>query len=223
MDAASTSGKEKLPITNPLAQIKPSKEPKRYTLGEYLRREERSRERHEYFNGLIKTIPMAKGPHNEITANTVAALKQAVRLQKIIYRVFSNNQKIYLPELNYGLYPDALVVCEEPEYWDNEQLLLVNPLLIVEVLSKSTRRYDYGEKFSYYKSLPSFKEYVLIEQEECKVETWYREAPDLWRNTIVRDPAGILPLRALGCELLMADIYEHITFEKKTGEKTGKQ
>jgi Uma2 family endonuclease len=223
MDAASAHELQPHPVGNPLAQAKPAKPPKRHTLGEYLRREERSAEKHEYFDGIIKAIPMAKGPHNEITANTIAALKNAVKQLATIYRVFSNDQKIYIPELNVGLYPDALVVCEKPEYWDEEALLLTNPLLIVEVLSKSTRHYDYGSKFNYYKTLPSFKEYVLIEQTECRVETWFREAPDLWRNTVVSDLAEPLALRSLGCELRLADVYEHIAFEpQKVRGQTGK-
>lgn len=213
MDASSAQFLKKQHPDNPLAEIKPKRIPKRYTLGEYLRREERSRERHEYFDGIITPVPMAKGPHNEISANITAAIKNAVRQKKTVYRVFSNNQKIYLPELNIGYYPDALVVCEKPEYWDDEQLLLTNPLLIVEVLSKSTRNFDHNNKFSHYKTLPSFAEYVLIEQTHCQVETWFREAPDLWRTTTVKDPAGVLPLRSIGCELSMADIYEHIALE----------
>jgi Uma2 family endonuclease len=213
MDAASAQGAKKEKPDNPLAQIKSKRAPKLYTLGEYLRREESSRERHEYFNGIITPVPMAKGPHNEITANVIGALKNAIKKTDKVYRVFSNNQKIYIPELNAGYYPDVLVVSEKPEYWDDEQLLLTNPLLIVEVLSKSTRNFDHNNKFSHYKTLPSFNEYVLIEQTHCQVETWFREEPDLWRTTTVNDPAGMLHLRSVGSELSMAEIYEHISFE----------
>ncbi len=220
MDAASAQEVIKREKENPLAQIKPAKTPKRYTLGEYLRREERSRERHEYFDGIIKAVPMAKGPHNIISMNIGSALKVAIKTAGEKHVVFSNSQKVYFPELNFGVYPDVLVVCEKPEYWDEEELLLVNPLLIVEVLSKSTRHYDYSNKFAYYKTLPSFKEYVLIEQAQCKVETWFREEPDLWRNATVDAPAGQLPLRSIGCDILMADIYEHIAFEAVDAKAT---
>ncbi len=212
MNTASANRPDRADHDNPLMEIRPEAEPKLYTLGEYLRKEERSRVRHEYFNGIIQTMPMAKGPHNIITMNVGTALNVTLKVTGKKYIVFSSQQKIYLPELNFGLYPDVLVVCEAPEYYRDEQLLLTNPLLIVEVLSKSTRKYDSDNKFSYYKTLPSFQEYVLIEQSECRVETWYREGPDLWRNTIVSAPDGRLPLRSVGCELLMADVYEHIQF-----------
>lgn len=210
-------------VANPLAVLKPAKQARRYTLEQYLRREEKSLERHEYFDGTIIRVPMARGPHNEITANTVTAIKIAVKPLKKRYRVFSSNQKIYLPKLNFGLYPDALVVSEEPVYWDDNELLLVNPLLIVEVLSKSTRAYDRGDKFSEYKTLPSFKEYVLIEQNSCRVESLFREEPDLWRETIVTDPKGHIPLKSIGCSLSLADIYENIGFKTAQPKKPAKR
>lgn len=210
-------------VANPLAVLKPAKQSRRYTLEQYLRREEKSLERHEYFDGTIIRVPMAKGPHNEITANTVTAIKIAVKPLKKRYRVFSSNQKIYLPQLNFGLYPDALVVSEKPSYWDDNQLLLVNPLLIVEVLFKSTRAYDRGDKFSEYKTLPSFKEYVLIEQDRCSVESLYREEPDLWRETIVTNPNGHILLKSIGCSLSLADIYENIEFKTAKPSKSPRQ
>lgn len=210
MDAPIGKGENVERPENPMAEITPEKKPRLYTLGEYLRREERSKERHEYFNGIIKPVPMARGPHNEIAANVIAALKNALKQTGKVYRVFSSNQKVYIPEINTGLYPDALVVSEKPVYHDEGSLLLTNPLLIVEVLSKSTRNFDLSHKFSYYKGLDSFREYVLIEQDKRQVEVWYREEPGLWRNTIINDPEGSVSLRSVDCEIRMADIYEHV-------------
>jgi len=205
-----------IPLSHPnrpsLATLNPKPQPRLYTLEEYLRREERAKEKHEYYNGQIKRLPKAKGPHNEIAANLIAAIKIATKLSPKTYRIFSSQQLVYLPSLNIGLYPDALVVCETPQYWDKNQVLLVNPILIVEVLSKSTKAYDRGDKFREYKTLPSFMEYVIIEQTLYQAETFFREEPDLWRNTIVTDPAGTLPLHSIGCSIQMADIYENITF-----------
>jgi Uma2 family endonuclease len=152
-------------LENPLAKIKSIRPPKLYTLGEYLIREEKSQERYDYYDGEIKRIPMARGPHNEISANIITALKIALKKLDTTYRVFTSDQNIYLPELNFGLYPDALVVCQEPEYYDKNQVLMLNPLLIVEVLSRSTKNYDRNEKFWHYTTAPSFKEYLLIEQD----------------------------------------------------------
>ena len=196
----------------PLATFKPKPKPRLYTLGEYLHREERAVEKHEYYNGQIIRLPVARGTHNEIAMNIATAIKFAVKSLPKRYRIFSSDQKIYLPTLNFGLYPDVLVVCEKPEYWDNNEILMTNPVLIVEVLSKSTKSYDRGDKFLEYKTLPSFMEYVLIEQTKYSAETFYREEPNLWRNNIVTDPTGTLSLQSLGCSIQMADIYEHIEF-----------
>ena len=205
---------------NPLAFIKEIRSPKLYTLGEYLIREEKSQERHDYFNGEIKRIPMARGPHNEIAVNITTAIKIALKSIDTTYRVFNANQNIYLPTLNFGVYPDAVVVCEVPQYHDANQLLLLNPLLIVEVLSRSTGKYDRGEKFREYTTAPSFMEYLLIEQDFCQVESRFQEEPDLWRNTRVENMEGSIELKSIGCSIALADIYEHIVFKPiKTGKR----
>lgn len=208
---------------NPLAVLKPTKQPRRYTLEEYLRREEKSLERHEYYDGKIIRVPMARGPHNIIGANTITALNIALESAPKPYLVFNSNQKIYLPPLNYGLYPDALVVCEKPLYWDDNEVLLINPILIVEVLSKSTSAYDRGDKFSEYKTLPSFKEYVLIEQTECKVESRFREEPNLWRETLVTDLNETIHLKSVGCSLSLAKIYKNIEFKTTQPAKSSRK
>ncbi len=182
------------------------------TLREYVLWEAKRDEKYEYHNGKIVKMAYARGPHNEITVNVTAALKAAIRMLKKKYRVFSGDQKIYLPEVNHGVYPDAVAVCEAPEYWDDDTLLLVNPLLIVEVLSKSTQKYDREGKFDLYKTRPSFEEYVLVRQDTCEVETRYREEPGLWRETVVTDPNGSVFLKSLGCSISVADIYENIEF-----------
>ncbi|AEE51339.1 Uma2 family endonuclease [Haliscomenobacter hydrossis] len=195
---------------NPLANLKPKKKLRFYSLEEYLQREERALERHEYFNGTIITKHMAKGPHNIIVMNTGTALNNAIDAENKPFTVLGSNQKVYLPALNFGLYPDVLVICEEPEYWDENELLLINPLVIVEVLSKSTRSYDRGNKLREYKTLESFQEYVLIEQDKHQVETSFREEPNLWRDTIVTDPNGIVELKSIGCSITMSQIYKKV-------------
>ena len=203
----------------PLAVLKSKARPRLYSLEQYLRREERSMEKHEYYNGQIVRLPMAKGPHNIITANLISAVKVATKTLDKKYIAFSSSQLVYLPSLNFSLYPDALVVCEAPQYWDNNEVLLINPILIIEVLSKSTRAYDRGNKFREYKTLPSFMEYVLIEQTHFHAETFFREETDLWRNTIITDRTAALSLQSLGCAIQMADIYENIDFSPKPSLK----
>ncbi len=156
--------------TFPLAVIKPFKEPPRFTLGAYLQREENSRALHEYYNGIIAKLPIAKGPHNIIVANMSAELIFAFRLNNKDYTVMGSQQLVYLPDLNFSLYPDVLTVADSALYWDNNEVLLINPLLIIEFLSRSSKKYDQTGKFDEYKTLPSFREYVLIDPDKCRVE-----------------------------------------------------
>ncbi len=198
---------------NPLAVLEPLRRvPRRYSLAEYLRREENSREQHEYYDGIITKLPMARGPHNDIVFNIGAALKQALKATGKKYYVRGGQQAVYLPELNFSLYPDVLVVSETPEYFDNNQVLQTNPILIVEVLSKSTKKYDRTEKFNEYKTLKSFREYVLIDQKKCHVETRFQEEPKLWRETEVKDINDSIFLKSIDCSVSLADIYDNIVF-----------
>jgi Uma2 family endonuclease len=198
----------------PLAVLDPVQEspkmPRLYTLTEYLWREENSAELHEYYDGIITKLPTARGPHNIITANVSAELKIASRKAKKKYLVMTGQQLVYLPKLNFGLYPDALVVSETPQYFDKNEVLLINPLLIVEVLSKSTKKYDRSDKFDEYRTLDSFREYVLIDQKRCHIELRYREAPDTWRYSEITDMQGSIVLKSLGLTISVADIYDNI-------------
>jgi Uma2 family endonuclease len=196
---------------NPLAELKKrEKTAQVYTLEEYLKREEASTERHEYHNGKIVKLPKAKGPHNVISANLIFGISKCIASNDADLTVFTSNQKVYLPKLNYGLYPDALVVSREPAYWDQNQVLLINPLLIVEVLSKRTRNYDLVEKFQEYQTLASFEEYVLVEQDKIQVQTRFREEPDLWRFSNYDHTDEVIPLRSIGCSISMKDIYRKV-------------
>jgi Uma2 family endonuclease len=181
-----------------------------YSLEEYLRREARSVDKHEFVQGKIVKMPYSKGPHNIISANIIAQLVVEFSKLEKNFIVFTPDQKVYFPDLDEGVYADALAVAEKPQYWDTEQLLLINPLLVVEVLSKSTARYDRTSKFNKYKTLESFREYVLVRQDECYAEAWFRERPGLWHETIVTDPAGELPLQSVGISLTMQRIYRNV-------------
>jgi Uma2 family endonuclease len=192
---------------HPLAVLRPARKPRVYTLAEYLKKEEESSVRHHYYNGIIHTVPMAKGPHNIICANLIAALHHKIIETGADLTIFNSHQKVYMPALNVGLYPDALVISEQPQYWDTNEVLLINPLLIAEVLSPSTKKYDRSEKFNEYYTLDSFKEYILIDQERMHIEVRFREAPDLWRYTRYSNDSDQILLKSIGCTLSMAEVY----------------
>ena len=199
---------------NPLAVLKPEKEPRRYTLAEYLRREERSEELHEYYDGIITKLPMARTPHNIISTNLAIELSLAFRAANKDYYVLTGQQLVYLPKLNTSLYPNVVVVCETPQYFDNNEVLLINPILIIEVLSRSTGKYDRTDKFDRYKTLNSFKEYVLIDQKKCFIETRFREEPDLWREKKYTELTDSVYFKSVDCHIDMSMIYRKIEFKK---------
>ncbi len=198
---------------NPLAILKQPKPPRLYTLDEYLRMEGRSQDKYEYYNGKIIKMPYARARHNILSSNATIHIGSAIQALGKNYILFSSDQKIYLPELNYGLYADALVVCEEPKYWQGNDLLLINPVLIIEVLSKSTQKYDRTGKFDEYKTLPSFKEYLLIRQDECHVESRYKEEPNLWRETTATNLDSNIFLKSIGCELSLKALYKNVKLD----------
>ena len=121
--------------------------------------------------------------------------------------VYYSDQQLYLAKHQRFVYPDVMVVCGEQEFRDEKQLQIQNPKLIIEVLSGSTEGYDKTDKFSYYRSLPSFKEYVLINAEKVYVDAYYREASDLWRISSAYRLEDTIHLYSLGIDLSVKSIY----------------
>ena len=194
-------------------QEKKSKESKIYSLNEYLVREEKTVEKYEFYNGQIVKMPNAIFYHNLIATNTTFAIKVALLELSKKYLVVGDGQKVYIEQENVAVFPDALVVCEKPVYFKNYKSLITNPLLIIEVLSPSTKKYDSKTKFDLYKLLPSFKEYVLIDTRKHSVETRFREEEDLWRIKTVSGIDTLLTLRALeNISISLASIYDDVDF-----------
>lgn len=195
---------------NPLAVLPPTKQPRLYTLAEYLRREARTIHKNEYHNGKIVPMASAKLPHNLIASNIITALNIAIDRAGKDFLVVGSDQKVYFEEQNVCVYADVLVVCEQLEFYDDGQMLLTNPIMVVEVLSRSTRKFDQSGKFDLYKTLPSFREYVLIEQNTVGIETRFREQPNLWRETQITDPAAEVWFQSLGLSVAVKDIYKRV-------------
>lgn len=198
-----------------IEKIAPERGEKLYTLREYLDRELRSVNKHEFHNGKIITMAGGKFKHNEIATNFVTSLKWAIKPLPTKFRVINSDQKVYIKSVDKAVYPDALVVCEEPEYWEDREDLIVNPLLIVEVLSRSTREFDKSGKFMLYQTLPSFREYVLVEQNSPFVEAWFRTDEMTWNKKNQDTLSGSIALRSLGVSIALTDIYENIAFPIK--------
>jgi len=184
-----------------------------YSLEQYLEKELQAVQKHEYFNGKIILMSGGTYNHNKIATNVISLIDQLIDLQSLNFNVLNSDQKIYIEQENIAVYPDALVILDEPQYWKNRKDLITNPMVIVEVLSKSTLRYDRGEKFILYQNLESFKEYVLIDQNQAHAEIWYRIAMNTWQKTIVSGLDQMVNIRSMGIDLNLKDVYKKIDFE----------
>ncbi len=181
------------------------------SIEKYLDKESLSAEKHEYYNGKIRKMPGSSYNHNKIGANIIIALGQIFETNQLSFEVISSDQKVYIPKLNQVLYPDALVVYQKPEFWNGRKDVLLNPILIVEVLSPTTEKYDRHDKFMSYKNIPTFMEYVMVRQDTKEVETWYREETHLWRETTFND-SGEVKLTSVGISISLDKVYRNIEF-----------
>lgn len=186
-------------------------ETKRYTVAEYLRTEARAGVRYEFYNGEIRPMPGGTISHNRITRNVLSELDQIFKT-KTGFEIFGSDQKVYLPHYNFYLYPDAVVVAEKPVSAEQHAHAIINPLLIIEVLSASTEAYDRQQKFLEFRSLPSFREYVLIRQDAPEILSFFRETPDLWRESSVVDLENLVYFRSVDVALALAALYRNVEF-----------
>jgi Uma2 family endonuclease len=156
--------------------------PKRsYTPEEYLELEEAADYKSEYRDGEIVSMTGGTTNHNKIALNFATNLKFALRGQD--YDIYIGEVRLWIPRYRQYTYPDVMVIQREPIYTGTSTTTVMNPLLIVEVLSKSTKNYDLGEKFIYYRSIPEFKEYILIDQTKYHVMQYTKTLEGRWLLT----------------------------------------
>lgn len=175
---------------------------------EYLALERQAETKSEYHDGEIVATAGASREHNVIVLNTGRELSAQLRGRPC--EAYVNDMRVRIPARNIYTYPDLVVVCDEPQFEDAEVDTLLNPTVIIEVLSLSTERYDRGRKFAQYRTLPSLREYLLIAQDEYRIDYYRREADGNWFIGEAQGRDAILTL-AIGCTLALADIYERIT------------
>ena len=165
--------------------------------------------RSEYLNGEIIAMSGASFAHNLITMNISAQLHARLRSSGCV--VFANEMRVSIPSVKSYFYPDVGVVCEEPRFEDDVFDTLLNPIVIVEVLSPSTEAYDRGDKFAHYRQLQSLQEYILVSQDKVRVDHYVRHAAQ-WILTDFQEPDQQLPLTSIQCELRLQEIYERVPF-----------
>ena len=178
-----------------------------YTPEEYLALERNAEFRSEYLDGRIVAMTGATAPHNTITGNVHAELRQRFRGRAC--RAFIADMRVQIRGGRQYVYPDVVAVCGEPRFMDGTLDTLTNPSLIVEVLSPGTEAYDRGEKFQHYRSIESLQEYVLVAQDRVLVERFVRGG-DFWTLSTLSDLDHSLELASVECTLPLREIYENV-------------
>ncbi|MBS1791966.1 MAG: Uma2 family endonuclease [Acidobacteria bacterium] len=185
---------------------------KHYTLDEYLELDKNSEERYEYFDGEVFAMAGGSPNHARAGGNVYALLQQKMRGRKC--EAFNSEMKIKVPAALPYRYPDTSVVCGEPIFEDlNGQLMLVNPILIVEVLSPSTAVYDLNEKFTAYQSIESFQEYLIVSQDRPHVIQHIRQSKGRWLRIDIEGLDAEVALESVNVTLPLSEIYERVEFQ----------
>jgi len=185
-------------------------DPNQYTFQEYLTLEEKAAYKSEFWDGSIVAMVGGTPSHNKIANSIGTAIDNALDKKNKNCSVYNSDQKVYIPSFNRGVYPDCMTICGKEEFYDDSTSVLINPSLIIEVLSESTKEYDSNGKFEGYRSIPSFKEYVLVWQTIPKVQSWYKEAEDLWRISSAYGLDKSIHFYSIDCEIALKDIYKRI-------------
>lgn len=184
---------------------------KPYTPEAYLAQELQSQERHEYADGEIRLVSGGTPAHNRLSGNLYIALSLALR--KKPYEIFHLDQRLWIPQRNLYTYPDVMVVAKPLVLQPGGADTLTNPCFLAEVLSQSTQDYDRGEKFVAYRTLKSFREYLLIDQSSIHVEHYVKTSAHQWLLSEYDDPNVTLWLQVVDLHVQIADLYENIKFK----------
>jgi len=179
-----------------------------YTAEDYLALEINSTERHEFVDGEIRLMTGGTPDHNVIAGNLLVALKLALRGKP--YTTFVTDQRLWIPACNLYTYPDVMVIPQPVELQTGRTDTVMNPALIAEVLSNSTKDYDRGDKFLAYRTMPTFQEYLLIDQYSVHVEHHAKTSPNQWLMSEYRSVDITLSLNSIDCQIRIEDLYEGV-------------
>lgn len=183
---------------------------KKYTPEEYLALEEKAEYRSEYVNGSIFKLAGGTEAHQDITLNTAAQLKTKLCGR---CKTYASEMKVWVEEAKTYFYPDVTVVCGERKFHRGNTGIVENPILLIEVLSRSTEEYDKNDKFLTYRNIPSFEEYVLISQNRPAVQQFNRQADGRWFYQATIGLNSKVYFESVGVELSLEDIYDLVEFE----------
>ncbi len=183
---------------------------KYYTVAEYLALEREALDKHEYIDGEIIQMADASREHNLIGTNVSSELHQ--QLKGKTCEVYANDMRVRMKPERYG-YPDVVVICGEPQFADEEFDALLNPTVVIEVLSPSTQLRDRTEKLDTYRKIESIKECLLMEQSKIFIEHYIKQTPNQWILRIYEFADETVNLESISCEIAVSDIYLQIKFD----------
>lgn len=184
---------------------------RKYTHEEYFELLDSSEDRYEYHDGEIRMMAGGTSSHSKIKGDLNAFLTIAARGG--VCEPFDSDMAVHIPKWNSYVFPDLSFVCDQAKYGDKAQRLLLNPALLIEVISETSEGYDRGEKFWKYRSLDSFREYMLIDSRRYAVECWYKEDEKIWRMDAAFSREESVYLHTLKVSLPLAEIYRRVAFE----------
>lgn len=175
---------------------------------EYLAIERKSETRHEYFDGEMFAMVGASKRHNLITANIIRILGN--QLLDRPCNVYPGDMRVKVSATGKYTYPGVVVACAEEEFDDAENDTLLNPVLVVEVLSESTEAYDRGKKFEQYQNIESLMQYLLVAQEPFRIEQYVRQSRREWTYSGYHDAEDVVQVNDIGCQLALKDVYAKV-------------
>lgn len=188
----------------------------KYTPEEYLAREAQAEYKSEYYDGEIRMIAGGTENHSVISVNVITVLCNA--LEKKPCRVHNSDMRLLVKRRRTYTYPDAMVICGRTEFQTGRTDVVTNPVVIVEVLSPSTREHDRIEKFALYKNIESLREYVTVDSERVVVSILRREPDGKWTIEIMLRPTEMLVLESLELEIPIEKLYVKVEFESDADE-----
>jgi Uma2 family endonuclease len=181
---------------------------KTYTIAQYLEIENQSEIRHEYMEGEITPMTGGTTNHNLVAGNIYLVLRLALKGTNNM--VYIENVRLFIAEFDIFTYPDVMIMAGQPIYYNESKTTVTNPIVLIEVLSNSTRDYDNGRKFEYYRSIESLQEYILVEPEKTLIMIYRRNNHKNWTLEIIDTSIELLKLESFAIEMPLLDIYEGV-------------